>query len=403
MRKQGFTLVELMVVITIMGILSSVVVPKVAGAVVKARASEISPAAMTYTKLQSAYLYEHKAFGSWKKIGYQSPGGKKGRTDTFKYSKGDVTTSIRGRNVGSTLKGEGKVAWLAENRVGLGKCHVGNQWQIRVVATSDTEIEYRPEIVQSKTSSSCVSLAKDWGNFDLQASLVTAPSNYAGHEPSSSGSAIPGGPASPETPGDEIIVAGGNPPAGPSGGETPSSSTASSSSAILVASKFVDEDEKWEEEDDGSCGVMYTSAGNRCPPSWCKLNGNVARNHGGWSNDGHKWNECYVARQELISEAAEQGLVTCKNEKNCKVSKTSKGSTITINGNKISVADEEDDSESETPVTYSGKGRVNAEKALGDKVMCAEDKNDNACSSWRLARECPYPNKEYTQCSSWNI
>ncbi|PWJ59769.1 hypothetical protein BGX12_13910 [Fibrobacter sp. UWR4] len=45
-------------VIAILGILSSVVVPKVAEVVVRAKASEISPAAMTYTKLQSAYLYE---------------------------------------------------------------------------------------------------------------------------------------------------------------------------------------------------------------------------------------------------------------------------------------------------------------------------------------------------------
>lgn len=419
MRKQGFTIVELMVVVIIMGILASVVVPKVAGAVVKAKASEISPAASTYTKLQSAYLYEHKSFGTWKKIGYQSPGGKKGRTDVFKYSKGDVTTSIKGRNLSSALGGEGQVAWQAENRVGLGNCHVGNQWQIRVVALNATEIEFRPEIVQSQTSAGCVSLAKDWGNFNLQASMVTAPNNYAGHTPSSSAAGNSAGTSNPETPDDEIIVAGG--PTGGSGSgldpeEKSSSSVVSSSSAESSSSnkKFYDEEEDFEDEDDGNCGVMYTKAGNRCPPSWCKLNGNVARNHGGWSKSGHKWNECYVARQELISEAADQGLVSCnKNGNVCKVAKTAKGTTITIKGNKISTAAEEasDDDEvtsssstvvsSSSTLVYSGKGRANAEKALGDKVMCADSKNDNACQSWRLASECPMPNKDYTACTSW--
>lgn len=114
MKKMGFTLVELMVAIAIMSILAVLVVPKVASHVVKAKASEISPAAMTYTKLQSAYLYEHKAFGSWRKIGYEAPGGKKAKTETFKYSKGDVTVSIKGEKLSSTLGGDGLVAWQAE-------------------------------------------------------------------------------------------------------------------------------------------------------------------------------------------------------------------------------------------------------------------------------------------------
>lgn len=397
MKKMGFTLVELMVAIAIMSILAVLVVPKVASHVVKAKASEISPAAMTYTKLQSAYLYEHKAFGSWRKIGYEAPGGKKAKTETFKYSKGDVTVSIKGEKLSSTLGGDGLVAWQAENRVGLGKCHVGNKWQIRVISESENEIEYRPEIVQSLTSSGCVSLAKDWGNFDLHASLVTAPNNYAGLTPSSSGSAgTPGSsnPSTPSTPG-EVAVAGGGNSSGSLPGQQSSSSAKSSSSAIQVAEKFYDEEEQFEDEDDGSCGVKYTSAGNRCPPSWCKLNGNVSRNHGGWNSAGHKWNECYEARQELIQEAAEKGLVNCnKNGNVCKVAK--KGDDVVVAGNKISTAAEEGEYDVDS---FNGK-RGEAILALGGDVACVEDKNESACRVWRLANECEM-RRANNSCSVW--
>ena len=93
MKKQGFTLIELMVVIVIMGILAAVAVPKLFGMIAKSKASEVGPAAGTYIKLQDAYVSESNKVGSWKLIGYVAPGAKSasqsGKTTNFEYVAGN--------------------------------------------------------------------------------------------------------------------------------------------------------------------------------------------------------------------------------------------------------------------------------------------------------------------------
>ena len=71
MKKQGFTLIKLMVVIVIMGILAAVAVPKLFGMIAKSKASEVGPAAGEYVKLQDAFVAEKGIrVGNWKEIGY---------------------------------------------------------------------------------------------------------------------------------------------------------------------------------------------------------------------------------------------------------------------------------------------------------------------------------------------
>lgn len=72
--QKGFTLIELMVVIVIIGILSALAIPKMFGTSAKAKAAEVPNVISNWESLQSAYIQERGAVGTEAQIGFHNPG-----------------------------------------------------------------------------------------------------------------------------------------------------------------------------------------------------------------------------------------------------------------------------------------------------------------------------------------
>ncbi|MBO4827921.1 type IV pilin [Fibrobacter sp. UWB4] len=155
MKKQGFTLIELMVVIVIMGILAAVAVPKLFGMIAKSKASEVGPAAGTYVKLQDAYVAEKGTYiGSWKAIGYADPA-----STVFTYS---------GFNSGADIAlATGKtVAWSAAAKAALNDCQANSVWTLDVSQNGSTggAAVYTPKLTGGPTGD-CAALTPNYCNI----------------------------------------------------------------------------------------------------------------------------------------------------------------------------------------------------------------------------------------------
>ena len=152
MKKQGFTLIELMVVIVIMGILAAVAVPKLFGMIAKSKASEVPTAAGTWINMQDAYFQEKQAVGDWGSIGYSAPGAKSTsslyKSSVFTYKETSVSA----------------YDWIAVPKTKLNDCGDVNteQWKLVASVKTNTSGSNDVKIEDGSTAGDCKMLTPSW-------------------------------------------------------------------------------------------------------------------------------------------------------------------------------------------------------------------------------------------------
>lgn len=125
--KKGFTLIELMVVIVIIGILAAIAVPKMFGMSAKAKAAEVLPAWGSWQKVAQAYALETSSVGDFKSIGFTPPGTSglvnSISTSNWSYSGGASIVIVAG-----VVDAASRGSFSAVNIVKLNNCVVGTAY-----------------------------------------------------------------------------------------------------------------------------------------------------------------------------------------------------------------------------------------------------------------------------------
>lgn len=162
-KKNGFTLIEIMVVIVIMGILAAVGVPKLFGMIAKAKTTELLSAAGSYIHLEDAYLHQEHGVGSWKDIGYEAPGN--GATKYFTYGNCQQDES-------SSENGNSFIGWHATSLSSLNECPTSSAWAI-VITPANLQIAYYSQIA---SSAECATFSRYWevGDINIGGCSATA-------------------------------------------------------------------------------------------------------------------------------------------------------------------------------------------------------------------------------------
>jgi prepilin-type N-terminal cleavage/methylation domain-containing protein len=177
--KKGFTLIELMVVIVIIGILAAIAIPKLFGMSAKAKAQEVGPAVGTWSKMQMAYNMETSRWGNPKEISYKLPGKLTTAEDvaTVKSETSNFGYEVK-YTAGTDGDKQGTAEWAAESVFSSDPCALGSKWTAKLGGKDTPEMQ----IVKGGSDTDnkgCISLTPNYFSIGCVAAKTDDPSGKA--------------------------------------------------------------------------------------------------------------------------------------------------------------------------------------------------------------------------------